>query len=1046
MILNGELGKLVLDMAMGDDETIILPSISLFARKEFVIENLDNIIGAVLHIDFDDSFVAYINGVEIARENIGGSVGIPPAFDELAISDEFEAKIYQGGFPNRYDIDNIKSLLNTGKNILAVQVHNLDEGSSDLSFIPFFTLQEKSSSTVIQPPKILQLNTSSIHTNFKIKSAGEPLILSDQSGSIIDSVYSEYLISDISYGRQPDGGDNWFYFSEPTPNSPNVTQGSDSLIIPDTLFFSHQGGFYNENISLVLSNTNINSSIYYTVNGSEPNQNSIKYDSPIVVNQTTVIRAVSFTNSGSRSEIITNTYFVNENRPLPIFSISTSPDNFDRLYENFDTEIPIHIEMYERNGNLAFSHNAGAEVFGSGSAGFEQKSLAIFFRGKYGVGELRYKVFPDRPFEEYESFLLRNGGNDWWSTLIRDPMISNGLMKGTNIDYQAYRPSLVYINGEYWGIHNIREKVNEHYIMDHHYIPEDSLDMLEYKERITPEIIHGDLVNYNSMIDYLSNNDITDSSNYNFVESIIDIDNFIDYQIIEIYSANIDWPSNNNKFWRSKSKNGKWRWILYDTDTGFGLWTADYDPPGWQLNHFEYATNDSYSAEEGWPNPSWSTFIFRKLLENDTFKNAFINRFADYLNTRLSSQNVLNVISDFRRGISNAIGRHLERWFRDTEDYNFQLNKIIDFATYRSESVREQMLNFFALNEIVEISIKIEPQNAGVVKLNSIILSNSTFNGKYFQGNPIQLTASPNSGYRFAGWDGSLSSSNSISLDPYEGLILKANFEPDTSGTIVINEINYNSNNTHDPGDWVELFNNSGKIVDLSDWYFSDAVDSHKFVIPAGIEINSGDYIVLSRNVQKFTEIFPDMDKVIGDFNFGLNSSGDTVRIYNKQHKLIDSAAYLSEYPWPVTADGNGPTLELTNPGSDNNNFINWLASEYLGSPGEQNSKFDIFIEKNRNVEKATSDYKFMQNYPNPFTSSTNIAYKIEFPSHVEIRIYNILGQEIKTLISKEAIPNEYTILWNGENNEGKSISSGVYIYVMFINYEIVEVKKVIKL
>ncbi|MDX1702622.1 MAG: chitobiase/beta-hexosaminidase C-terminal domain-containing protein, partial [Melioribacteraceae bacterium] len=427
-----------------DDETIISPSISLFARKKFNIENIENVIGAVLHIDFDDSFVAYLNGTEIARANIG-TTGIPPNFDDRAISDEFEAKIYQGGFPSRYDIENIEGLIFEGENILAVQIHNLDLGSSDLSFIPFFTLQQNSPLNASNPPELLQLSGSNIHANFKLKSSGELITLANQDGVLLDSVNSGILESDISFGRQPDGGEQWFYFASPTPNSSNITAASDSLLTVDSVLFSPQGGFYSSNISLSLTSTNANSRIFYTSDGSVPNENSKEYTRPISISRTMVIRTVAINPSGRKSEVHTNTYFIGEDRPLPVFSISTSPPNFDRLYENFDAEVPINIEMYERDGTQAFNHKAGAEVFGSGSAGFEQKSISIFFRGKYGVGELKYPMFPDRPFEEYESFILRNGGNDWWSTLIRDPMTSTGLMRGTNLDFQAYRPSIVYV-------------------------------------------------------------------------------------------------------------------------------------------------------------------------------------------------------------------------------------------------------------------------------------------------------------------------------------------------------------------------------------------------------------------------------------------------------------------------------------------------------------------------------------------------------------------------------------------------------------------------
>ncbi len=941
-----------------------------------------------------------------------------------------------------------------GENVLSIQVHNLDAESSDLSFIPFFTFQQTNSNNLSNPPTLLQLPSSNIHTNFKIKSNGELIIISNSNWEIVDSVFTGFLPSNVSLGRQPDGDGDWFYFGQPTPSSSNTTSGSDSLLIVNDIDFSHEGGFYNSQLSLILSNNNENITIFYTIDGSIPNETSLVYNGPITINETTVIRGISVHDSGQRSEVITNTYFIDENRPLPVFSISTDPANLwadGGIYAgNFDREIPINIEMFETNGDLAFNHNAGAEIFGSGSSEFDQKSLSIFFRGLYGVGELDYKLFPDLPFEEYESFILRNGGNDWWSTLIRDAMTSTGLMDGTNLDYQAYRPSVVYLNGNYWGIHNIREKVNEHFIFDHHYVPKDSLDMIEYKEVITPEIIHGNLENYDNMIDFLNNNSLSITDNYSHAETMIDIDNFIDYQIIEIFCANIDWPANNNKFWRSKSIDGKWRWILYDTDTGFGLWDDwwAYGTAGWELDHFAHATNEvgAGSNEEGWPNPAWSTYIFRMLLQNDGFKNKFINRFADYLNTRFSSQNVLNVISNYKRGINNALPDHIERWGRSPGDYNEQIQKLNNFATFRPQIVRSQLVDHFNLDESVEITVKIEPSNSGQLKLNSLLISNSTWKGIYFKGSSMQLVASPNPGFKFSKWDGAISSDPVISIDPTDGMVITAMFELDSSGSIVINEINYNSNNTHNPGDWIELFNNNMSKIDLSGWTLNDAADSNEFIFPEEISIESGAYLVLSSDTNKFNKVFPDIDNTIGNFDFGLSSLGDTVRLFNHEKQIVDSLSYLSVSPWSISPNGNGPTLELINPNLDNNNPNNWASSNYLGTPGEQNSVFDIFAGEIIIIDEDESNYGLVQNYPNPFSSSTNIIYGVNNPSHVQLEIYNILGQKIITLVNEYQNPNEYIVNWNGLNYRKQKVSSGIYIYILKLNFEVAQVKKMVKL
>jgi hypothetical protein len=201
----------------GDDATYVNPTISLYIRKSFHINDVNEILKAVLHVDYDDAFVAYLNGVEIARANIG-ITGIPPAYNDPANISGHEARIYQGKSPDRYDVESIKNILVTGENILAIQVHNVDITSSDLTMIPFFTLamnQIPSNSRGVLP--LLNLGLSSLHTNFKIKADGESLFLSDPNGIIIDSVSGITIPPDISYGRIQNADSLWMFSQNQHP-------------------------------------------------------------------------------------------------------------------------------------------------------------------------------------------------------------------------------------------------------------------------------------------------------------------------------------------------------------------------------------------------------------------------------------------------------------------------------------------------------------------------------------------------------------------------------------------------------------------------------------------------------------------------------------------------------------------------------------------------------------------------------------------------------------------------------------------------------------
>ncbi len=242
-----------------DDATVIGEKVSIYIRKKFEIEDTAGVVDAVLHVDYDDAFVAYLNGREIARANIGIS-GTPVSYDQFANGDH-EAQMYSGGSPDRFDIADAKSYLKNGENILAVQGFN-KETSSDMSLIPFLSLGLSyiPQDAVVSPPA-LGLKPSSYHTNFKINKDGEGLYLTSQNGQIIDSILTGGIPKDISFGRKPDGGPDWVLFSKPTPGA--VNDSSVYLSKNEKPEFSHTRGFYSETFYLTLTSDPVYSQIRY---------------------------------------------------------------------------------------------------------------------------------------------------------------------------------------------------------------------------------------------------------------------------------------------------------------------------------------------------------------------------------------------------------------------------------------------------------------------------------------------------------------------------------------------------------------------------------------------------------------------------------------------------------------------------------------------------------------------------------------------------------------------------------------------------------------
>ncbi|MCK4445443.1 MAG: CotH kinase family protein, partial [Candidatus Marinimicrobia bacterium] len=513
------------------DDPFAAPPISVFIRKKFAINDVNSVLGVLFHVDYDDGFVAYLNGTEIARANVG-TVGTPPSFDTFADVAR-EAEIYAGGKPERYRIENFQPLLQEGENVLTAQVHNVQLYSSDMSLIPFLTLEMNSiPENPRGPAPILEMTIPKLHTNFKLSSSGEQLALFNPEGVLIDSLSFDQLPVDYSYGRKPDGETDWYIFNQPTPGASNSTDGYQEYV--EEPEFSINGGFYSDFVDISINSLAEGAETYYTLDGSTPTESSYVYTTPIHLESTTVLRASCFKDGYLQSKTITQSYLINTDFSLPVISLVTDSGNF------FDTEIgiyvfgndadtvnypywgsnfwedwerPVHVELYEPDGQQGFSIDAGVKIYGSWSRLYPQKSLSVFARGRYGYNEINYQIFPDLLINEYQAFILRNSGQDWGHTFFRDAMMQSLTADATDVDVQAYRPAMVLLNGEIWGIHNIREKFNEHYIASHHGVDPDNIDMIERDDII----IHGDLVHYQSLIDFVENNDISLSDNYEYV-------------------------------------------------------------------------------------------------------------------------------------------------------------------------------------------------------------------------------------------------------------------------------------------------------------------------------------------------------------------------------------------------------------------------------------------------------------------------------------------------------------------------------------------------
>ncbi len=594
------------------------------------------------------------------------------------------------------------------------------------------------------------------HTNFKLKQKGEEVGLSDPEGNLIDSVVYGGQIPDVSLGRQPDGSSDWLFFGEPGPGDENNRKGCPENM-PESLLphpqFSLKGGFYNGSQTVLLSSNLSGTEIRYTLDSSKPSSSSTLYTNPIVINSTTVVRARVFDKGCFPGQIITHTYFINETCTLPVVSIAVDPpdlwDDDKGIYTegaNYDPfegianyledwERPISLELYETGGKPGFNINAGMKIHGGSGRDYLQKSVSIHARERFGTDEIAYKLFPDETVNRFKSFILRNDGCcDDLRTMFRDAILHLVVKDRMDIDLQAYRPSIVFLNGEYWGILNIREKLNEDYLASHHEADPDNVDILKDHSSVA----EGDAEHYKNILNYIESNDMTSVSSYEYLKTQIDTDEYINYQIAEIYGANTDWPDNNMKYWRPKTPGGRWRWFLYDTDFAFV--------------HYEYhAIKNAYDGQP----------LFRKLLENPEFKNEFIQRFASHMNTTFKPERVIRCIANLRENIETEIPGHMEKWggqsgshsissISDWEN-NIEIKKT--FANQRLFYARQNIAEQFGLSGTAKLTINISEPGTGRILVNHVAMPDNGLTGTWFKDIPLQIEAVPNAGYQFAKWE-----------------------------------------------------------------------------------------------------------------------------------------------------------------------------------------------------------------------------------------------------------------------------------------------------
>ena len=610
-----------------------------------------------------------------------------------------------------------------------------------------------------------------LHTSFRLES--------DDAGSVYlfkgdETVGKEDYVAmpapNIAYGRKTDGGDEWGYQATPTPGATNCgTIYTDVLGSP---VFSAEGKVYttNKNIRLTISvpeDAPEGTVIRYTTDGSEPTATS-------TLNR--VIRAKLFCDGYLSPISTTQSYiFLGRDFTLPVISIVTDDRylndaaigiiaNNPNKENKHDWRRPINFEYFDNAGTeSALNQLCETRVAGGQSREHALKTLVVYANKRFGTKRLEYEFFPEQKpgITEFKSLMLRNAGNDFGGLYMRDAIIQRVMGQNADLDWQAWQPTVVFINGEYKGMLNIRERSNDDNIFSNYKNNKgkglEDIDMVEISQensQMVEELKVGTWDNYNAFKAFFH------ESGHSMAEyaSLMDCNEFINIMAMNLYYGNLDFPGNNLVVWRPIADDGKWRWIAKDTDFGLGLYgrPADY-------NTIEWINNPNYDSGNAWANTSEATMLFRNLMADPDFSREFIDRCAIYMGDFLNESGTREIWDPMADLVKPELIQHRNHykdpwnwWSQPEQDIQNEINNARNWLSQRTNNFYTHLKNYYDLGTLTNLTVNKDLSEADAKDIpfyfNGVKLTKGVFDGKFFQNRSVTLEGTAENGKKVVGW------------------------------------------------------------------------------------------------------------------------------------------------------------------------------------------------------------------------------------------------------------------------------------------------------
>ena len=659
------------------------------------------------------------------------------------------------------------------------------------------------------------------HANFSISAAGEEIVLTMPDGTQVDELSPTPVPRDISIGRSTTGGDAWFFFDEPTPFAPNdsaaylgitpapvfatapgMHDGAVELALhhEDTdvrIFVSRDGRdpvaageLYTSPLAL-LPREGKDTDLSHIPTNPPETQDTHRWR-PSIEGGTeahNIVTAVAVRDGHLPSQPVSGTWFINSgiiaSGDLDVVSLIVDPDDFfgreggiyvpGKIYEELgfpggwgrpagnywqrgaEWERPIHFEIhFSGDGQPSAASNLAVRIHGGASRSQPQKSLRIYDRDD----SLGLPLFEDRPFTQRE-FILRNSGQDWYggnggATMLKDGVLQS-MVRHMNFESQGYRPVIVFLNGEFWGIHNIRERLAPSLYANLYGLPDDNLDVLSQDAAVGGiDVRKGGRTTYQEILDFLSSNSLSVPANFEWFEEVVDVDSLIDYLVVQTFIANEDWPGNNMDFWRTRNplsavpepgRDGRWRWSLFDLDYSASA-------PLMHRRSFEWLAIQT----PDWQRPAWAIFLINKLWESPEFVERFAQAYSVHLATTFHPQRTGAILGHYEARLEPYAATHFRRWGFTTSlsQWKNNVGELRSFLQQRPAFILGHLDEHFNLGGTYQAEFAANDPARGRIRINGVDVTETgdpmAATGLFFRNVPLLAVAVPEKGYQFVGW------------------------------------------------------------------------------------------------------------------------------------------------------------------------------------------------------------------------------------------------------------------------------------------------------